>query len=283
MKFTIGSDPEVFLVDSSGNYKSAIPFISGTKIAPEILANGAGLQHDNVAVEFSSPVFNSVDTFIDGMIQSFTLAAKRIPKNYKFAFVASARFDAKELEDKRAQQFGCEPDYCCWSLKMNCPPQPKEFNFRSCGGHVHIGHKILQENMMNKVYMIRIMDCFLGIPSVILDRSPDSIERRLLYGKAGCHRPTEYGVEYRTLSNFWVKDKRLIKLIYYLSEESLKATKRGPDYVEEIVSACGGGDVIQEMINSGDIEMTTHVVNTILKKFLNKKVYILLNKTIWGV
>lgn len=49
--------------------------------------------------------------------------------------------------------------------------------------------------------VVKAMDLFLGVPSVLMDEGE---ERKQLYGKAGAHRPKPYGVEYRTLSNFWI-------------------------------------------------------------------------------
>lgn len=48
------------------------------------------------------------------------------------------------------------------------------------------------------------MDLYLGVPSVLID--PDT-RRRSLYGKAGCFRLTDYGVEYRVLSGYFIKDE----------------------------------------------------------------------------
>jgi len=67
---------------------------------------------------------------------------------------------------------------------------------RSAGGHIHV------ETSLDKAAVIRAMDLFLGVPSLILDSKGGM--RRQLYGKAGAYRPKSYGVEYRTLSNFWI-------------------------------------------------------------------------------
>ena len=40
----------------------------------------------------------------------------------------------------------------------------------------------------------------MGLPAV---RRDSQDKRRKLYGQAGRFRPTSYGIEYRTLSNYW--------------------------------------------------------------------------------
>jgi hypothetical protein len=62
------------------------------------------------------------------------------------------------------------------------------------------------------------LDLFLGVPSVLMD---DGEERKQMYGKAGAYRPKKYGAEYRTLSNFWIFDKKLIGWVWDQSERAL--------------------------------------------------------------
>jgi len=47
------------------------------------------------------------------------------------------------------------------------------------------------------------MDVYVGLKCVALDNQPI---RRTKYGHAGRYRPTDYGIEWRTLSNFWIFD-----------------------------------------------------------------------------
>ena len=76
---------------------------------------------------------------------------------------------------------------------------------------------------MNRLWVIRMCDLFLGIPSLLLDRDPTSKDRRKLYGGAGSHRiRNKYGVEYRSLSNFWVSRPSLVELIYNLATVAVR-------------------------------------------------------------
>lgn len=64
------------------------------------------------------------------------------------------------------------------------------------------------------------MDAYLGVPSVIKD--PD-IKRRSLYGKAGCFRLTDYGVEYRCLSSYMMSNNDLLAFVWKQIEKAITA------------------------------------------------------------
>jgi hypothetical protein len=49
----------------------------------------------------------------------------------------------------------------------------------------------------------------------------NGIERKQLYGKAGAYRPKSYGVEYRSLSNFWIFEPELIRWVWRNTERAL--------------------------------------------------------------
>jgi hypothetical protein len=73
-----------------------------------------------------------------------------------------------------------------------------------------------------------MLDLFLGATSVLIDHDPTSAARRILYGGAGNHRPCpKYGVEYRTLSNFWIASPDMVALIYDLTELAMKVVDMG--------------------------------------------------------
>lgn len=222
MKFTIGTDPE-FMLMKGGKYVSAIPHMVGTKKKPQTLPSGGTLQRDNVAVEFATPPANSEDDFVEKVQTSIRETRALIPDGSLLRAVPSAHFDKRELKHPEALEIGCEPDFNAWTGLQNEPPISdfRAGTLRSCGAHIHAGHRIL-EDVFAKQEMVQIMDYCVGIPSVILDYDMSALERRKLYGKSGAYRPTNYGVEYRTLSNFWLKSPSLVRLIYNLTHDSLK-------------------------------------------------------------
>lgn len=130
--------------------------------------------------------------------------------------------------DPRAMEFGCDPDYNAWNGKMNPRPTSDDPGLRSAGGHVHIG---IEEklNQKEKCRLGRLMDLHLGVPSVVMD---NGVVRKKLYGKAGAVRFKPYGLEYRTLSNFWVFSKVLNKWVWDSTERALDDFQKGRDVLD---------------------------------------------------
>lgn len=208
MKYiTLGCDPELFLEDNKGNIVSAEGLIGGTKHAPRVFTEeGHSVQEDNIMVEFNIPPSKTSDEFIENIN-----LVKDYLKDYvsqydlKLNYLASSIISKEYLNTKQAKTFGCEPDFNVYLRDLNCSPNSNT-QLRSCGGHIHIGYPNPDVETSEKIVIA--MDMFLGLPSVWLDKDN---KRRLLYGKAGSFRVKSFGVEYRTLSNFWIKDNKSMK------------------------------------------------------------------------
>ncbi len=276
-KISIGTDPEYFLRNKeTSSLVSAIPFIKGDKHNPVPLKNGGNIQADNVAVEFATDPANSTDDFIAKIKAAFSDTLDVLPKGFELAVLPSAEFHPFELTDPKAQEFGCTPDYCAWELIENDSPRHPNPNFRSCGGHIHVGclnedgslthedAKFLLEDE-GRITMIRGMDLFHGIISTILDNSKASVERRKLYGKAGCHRPTAYGVEYRALSNYWTKTPYSSMLMSSLTDDVVELILA--DKLYSVIDEVGAED-IQRIINTGNVADAKSALDKVLNDYL---------------
>jgi hypothetical protein len=256
--FTIGCDPEFFLKErESGKLISAIPFVEGTKHEPQPLPKGGNIQRDNVAVEVATDPADSADGFVQNIKNCLTEAVNVLPEGAEIVALPSANFDADQLEHEEAQQFGCDPDFDAWDVSMNESPCATDASFRSCGAHIHVGTNGKDGNEFllefdGKIDTIRAMDCVHGIISTILDNSEDAIARRQLYGKPGAHRPKdEYGVEYRVLSNYWLKSPVTVMMMYHLTQDVLDIVRDGKAaaLADEI-----GADRVKDVITTGNSE-----------------------------
>ena len=280
-KFTMGTDPEFMLREKeTGKLISSIPYIKGTKYAPEILPCGAGLQRDNVVVEFATLPAGSEAAMVNNVRSAFMDIMTRLPKGHELVADPSACYDTDQLEHPEAQEFGCDPDHDAYEMTINTPPFCGDVTFRSCGGHIHLGYvkgtgyKFLLDPM-GKIATVLVMDAVHGIISVIIDCSKAAIKRRDLYGKAGCHRPTEYGVEYRVLSNFWLKSPMLVMLMHRLSSDVLEIIRGGKH--EELLDDIGK-DNIKEIINDGNVKEATTILEQKIKPLLSSESKEILNQ-----
>ena len=224
---TVGADPELFLQDANDVYISSIGKFGGSKVAPRPLGTtkGMAVQEDNVAVEFNIPPHRTRVGFISSIQEALKLIEEEAKVlNLKLAIVPSAEFNKEQLASPAARNFGCHPDFNVWSMQENPRPHTKNKSLRSAGGHVHIAHT------KDKIGLGRACDLFLGCPSIAFD--PDQ-QRRLLYGKAGAIRQKEYGVEYRTLSNFWIKSTELMAMIFSQVVQAIEFVEKGTTIPKE--------------------------------------------------
>jgi len=271
--FVAGADPELMLVDAQGVLVSAIGIVPGTKEDPHPLTCGA-VQHDNVLGEFNvNPSetseelvhnFREVLRELSEMIAPLSLVAR-----------ASAEYPKSALEDDVAKIFGCDPDFNAWTMMRNSVDGTAAMKrFRSAGGHFHVGMADSTREMLadpyGKVEVVKMMDIFMGIPSVLIDDDPTAPARRKLYGGAGAHRPKDYGVEYRALGNFWVRSPDLVELMYELANVAVSLTLDGKS--SEIIEAVSE-ETAQQVINKSDRSVAGKIVENHLKKWIDSTIY----------
>lgn len=253
-QFTIGCDPEFFMRErATGKLISAIPFIKGTKYEPESLPQGGNLQRDNVAVEIATDPAETASKFVNNISCTLKEAIKKLPSGHEIVAIPSACFDQDQLEDPEANVFGCDPDYNVWKMAVNDKPYAADPTFRSCGAHIHVGTDGKDTNSFllkidRKMEFVKTMDCLHGIISTILDSSKEAIDRRQLYGKAGAHRNKDYGVEYRVLSNYWLRSPITVMMMYHLTQDALLICRERA--AKNLITALGE-DEIQTVINEG--------------------------------
>lgn len=258
--FSVGTDPELFLVNKAGVLKSSIGKIGGTKANPKETAHG-WVQEDNVAVEFNIKPAFSEDEFVNNCKLVLGDISEIIkPLDLKLDIRASGIFDPLELQHPKALEAGCEPDYDAWELIINEKPNLFGSLLRSCGGHLHVAFESANLHPLNRPKLVRILDLLAGVPSILHD---SDVGRRSLYGKAGAHRPKVVargdaydGVEYRTLSNFWLQSEDKMRWAY-------RAVSRAvTEFDKWIEIAEANKDIIISTINNSDSTSAKSLVSS---------------------
>ncbi|HEY1020778.1 MAG TPA: hypothetical protein VGE06_00635 [Flavisolibacter sp.] len=246
---TIGADIEVFLRDTaSGEIVSAEGIVKGTKERPFFFDSKdefSGTSLDNVMAEFTVKPAQTPAEFFHAVEKSLGYVRSSV-HNLGLAPVAqpAARLSERFLKTKNAMLFGCDPDYNAWTEMMNPNPGERISDLRTCGGHIHIGYDAPSPYI--NVALIKAMDIFVGLPSLF--QEPEN-ERKTLYGKAGAFRHKKYGVEYRTLSNYYAGDQKLTEWVFENTMAAVEYTNSGRifnleyDICEDIVRAINTSDL----------------------------------------
>lgn len=246
----LGADPEVFLQDATGKHISAIGFINADKWNPMQIPDmpaGFTLQEDNVALEYGIPPAASADEFV-AHIQSVMERSKAWLPNLTFSKLSCTIYDKDQMEHPLAHVFGCEPDFNAWTGKENKKPKPPHEYMRSAGGHIHV------ETKLNPFEVVKKMDFFLSVPATLMDNGE---ERKQLYGKMGACRIKPYGVEYRTLSNFWIFDEKYIRWAWRNTARALAEDINVDDlqpFIDEAVNN-NNKDMANELIHEYKLEV----------------------------
>ena len=258
---TLGSDPELFLRDiRTGGVVSAVGLIGGTKQAPipmEGMPEGYAMQEDNVMVEFNVPPTSTTARFarsITSALDHINHVVRTTREDLVLDTGSCARlFRHDQLDNPQARMFGCSPDFNAHEQGQPWPridPElltvGEEGAWRFAGGHVHIGY----ESSAPEFVAAAFADVFIGLPSVGLDKQG---LRRELYGKAGRYRPTSFGIEYRTLSNFWIWDPSLAKQVGERAYRLGAMLEGDMSTLQRLYAEVPWIDV-QDAINSEDLE-----------------------------
>lgn len=257
--FTFGCDPELFVINEEGVYVSAEGLIPGDKQNPYKVPGGA-IQVDGMAAEFNiDPVTNYKD--FSANINSVLRHLKaHLPKGYALMPIPSVEFSEKVWEETpdKAKELGCSPDFNAWTGSFNPPPKNVEKpRLRCAGGHIHVGWTedadiTEKAHILNCIELVKQFDWYLGAWSL---RQDADAQRRSLYGSAGACRFKPYGVEYRTLSNFWLTSSTKREAVWNRMQHAITdmRTRFMPEYVEEYsraVKTSTGFDFNKALIES---------------------------------
>jgi hypothetical protein len=162
-----------------------------------------------------------------------------------------------------SKKFGCAPSKSVYrnaGVKIDTI-NPTEYRTRSAGGHIHFGHGTLPALQIALKYefkkTVAMLDIILGNTCVLIDRAESNVERRKLYGRAGEFRLPAHGLEYRTLSNFWLTSYPLMSLVFGLGRLAVQLVGdnvNSDKFFKEFTSKVKPKD-IRNAINNNDFDL----------------------------
>lgn len=269
-QITMGCDPEFFF-SKGGKIIGSEKIIPkeglhvldqyGNPILSKIVIDG--VQAELNPKETTCRVFlsNNISRCFKSVLEAIKL--KKDPE-LNIDFTQTIKIDKKELAslEPENQVLGCSPSKNAYTKRTFLSVKNgAKYYYRSAGGHIHIGNdggnQKVKAALNNHKTLIPLLDILLGNTCVLLDRDPGNIQRRKVYGRAGEYRTPSHGVEYRTLSNFWLKNYKLASFVFGMTRETviiLANSNKEHNYAKEILKAVKRTD-IKKAINKNDFDL----------------------------
>lgn len=232
---TIGCDPEFFLFDSTtGKYVSAHGLVPGDKKNPYKLKKGA-VQLDGTAIEFNINPTNDPKEFKENILSVLKEIRAMVPKKYSFSFVPEVFYEKQYFDEvipKECLVLGCEPDFSSVTGKMKAIPKFRSGSryerMRTGAGHIHVGWTSgvqsphqgshFEDTKLVSYQLYRLFCDYYRLQNLW---EISMSERNKLYGSEGAFRPKPYGLEFRALSNAWVKYPNIYSFIAGITQSSV--------------------------------------------------------------
>lgn len=273
-----GADPEIFLVDENNEIVSASEIIDGEIKSYHGSKEVGSIINDGMQIELHPKpascrqIFSENLFFILKQTESITSSKKLNLFNGSTINVSKKKLDSLPL---RIRELGCEPDKLAYtgSVKILNIDGSKHFK-RYCGGHIHFG--LSEENSKNLIKreihdnaneIIMLMDYILGNTFVLLDDDLSNKERRLVYGQAGSYRIQNHGIEYRTLSNYWLRHPVITSLALRLGRIAIhnaEPSSFAPKIINDLKTKIPEKMLI-DSINSNDKNTSLHIFKVVVK------------------
>ncbi len=231
---TLGGDPEFFVaVKKDGTILNSDRFFPGKHSPIEVgecsdPKKNSKLYFDGIQAELAPGYSTCRETLAYNLRTVLQRAFEKIGPENEIVLKPAVKMKKSILDiaDPEARIFGCMPDFNAYTRSVNTPEMDASSHmYRYAGGHIHLGvsleyaakgspEKKMVEDQEKHLEIIKALDLLVSLVTLPLDNADGSSHRRSKYGKAGCFRPTPYGVEYRTPSCWWLKSPATLSLVY---------------------------------------------------------------------
>jgi len=262
----LGTDPEIFIRRNG-------KIIGSEKIMPKdgiIYRHGvtyldAGPHENNVVkdgvqVELHPTQSKCREILANNIRQCLVLLSYNMKKfpdtEIDFSPLVEVSRDEMDSLSSDSKQLGCMPSFNIYGEPRQ-QRNGEEYLFRSAGGHIHLGDdstKKLNDLLTNDKELVPLLDVIVGNTCVLIDRDAGNVERRKVYGRAGEYRLPKYGIEYRVLSNFWLRSYPMMSLVMGLARFAVNVLNSGKKNTKAIMSKVNIED-IRKAINENDFEL----------------------------
>lgn len=231
---TIGTDPEIFVVDKKGEVVPAWTYLPPkTKGTAYKTADGAftgNVYWDGFQAEFTthagiSCLAQMADCVHTGLKTIYKAARTKHPEA-TLTLKSVVQVSDKVLREAKPEHvaFGCAPSYNLYGLTGNTQ-DGSQVPYRFAGGHIHVGMPGASKEVIEQT--VAIMDAVLGVAAVSMFAKYDNPLRRQYYGLPGEYRTPSHGLEYRTLSNAWIAHPLIMHMTFDLARAAAGLVSEG--------------------------------------------------------
>jgi hypothetical protein len=258
---TFGADPEMFILGRNCNVIPAFKFLPAKEDVINYVHN---IFWDGFQAEWSykrgHENINHLLEAIRHSIRKLNALAKSHDEDAYLTLlnVVNIDKDIMEAAGDRHVEFGCMPSYNIYGISGEGISNPRELLYRFAGGHMHFGG---WKKKPNYIKTVKLLDAILGVWAVSAAREFDNPMRRKYYGLAGEFRKPvyadkTYGIEYRTLSNFWLASPQVAKATWELAHLVLRLaeSKRASEWIASEWN-------VQDAINNYNVKLADKILS----------------------
>jgi hypothetical protein len=258
---SFGADPEFFF-ERSGLIVGSEKIIPATGMT----VGSSRLVRDGVQAELNPRPETCRALFANEFARCFRGLVDIVNKDKTLGINLSScvTITQEELDSlsEEAKKFGCAPSM---NTDATAKPaatvtNPEKYLYRPAGGHIHLG--AIENCTTGKALRmpdrtVPILDLFCANLAVLVDRDPSNIERRKLYGRAGEYRLPKHGLEYRTLSNFWLRAYPLMSWMLGMARFSVSVVANDLEWgtFEKEIQSMIDFEHVRQAINTNDADL----------------------------
>lgn len=246
-----GWDPEIFVVDEKKELIPAFSFLPNKNHGVKTGIGNSTAYYDGFQAEFTTHPVGCHGHGVDYLrlgLKTVWDEAQKVNKKARLSLQSVFRIPQGIMRKANPEfvALGCKPSLNAYGTAPLVVEDPYLLPYRVAGGHIHFATRVID---LPKT--IKTMDLMLGIPTVAMFADIDNPIRREFYGRAGEHRVTGYGFEYRTLSNAWLCAPEVTHLVMDMARRSVGVSRIKQDPWEMMGIA---SEKIQEIINYCDVK-----------------------------
>lgn len=239
----MGMDPEFFLASKDGVPIPAFKVLTSKKENPYLFWDG-----------FQAECTVYARACHQELAQNLAAALARV--QYKILPSPVWRVPQELLltADHEHVRLGCDPSYNVYGMHGKPVEDGRQLGWRFAGGHVHFELPELWKVPPRVRSIVRSLDAILAVACVCFAQGVDQQIRRKYYGLPGEFRLPGHGIEYRTLSNFWMYHPQAYHLVFDLARFAFLLGKGG--------LRCWLGDprLVVDIVQFGDVRSAKDLV-----------------------